>query len=61
MCVGMSLFFHDCCVSEGDRERIVVSSPLLLYVWPVSPQACLGNGPVLIALIQVRNIAFNDV
>lgn len=38
-----------------------LSPPFLLSVWPVSPQACLGNGPVLIALIQVRNIAFNDV
>lgn len=41
-----------------------LSSPLLFsssLFAPVSPQACLGNGPVLIALIQVRNIAFNDV
>lgn len=33
----------------------------LLSVWPVSPQARVSNGRVLIALIQVRNIAFNDV
>lgn len=43
-----------------EMESILLSS-LLLCVWPVSPQACLSNGPVLIALIQVRNIAFNDV
>lgn len=59
MCVGMRLFSMT--VVCWREIECALSSPLLLSVWPMSPQACLGNGPVLIALIQVRNIAFNDV
>lgn len=45
------------CASDGACECILSLS----VFGPVSPRAAVSNGRVLIALIQVRNIAFNDV